>query len=172
MNITITERLRELGYTLPPVPKPLAAYIPAIRAGKYVMTAGQLPLGETGLTTRGIVGAEVGMDEAVQAARVATLNCLAAAGSVAGGVDNITKIIKITVYVASTPGFYDQPKVANGASELLALVFAGSGAHIRSAVGVASLPMNAPVEIELVCEIDEEKADAPQPHRAMGHIAQ
>ncbi|MGL5406897.1 MAG: RidA family protein [Propionibacteriaceae bacterium] len=148
--MTVSARLKELGYDVPAVAKPLAAYVPAVRVGDEVWTSGQLPLVDGNLTIRGKVGAEVSLEEAVQAARICALNALAAAGMVAGGIDNIVRVLKATIFVASAPDFTQQPKVGNGASELLAMTFGSEGQHVRSAVGVASLPMDAPVEIELV----------------------
>lgn len=168
--ITVTERLKELGYTLPPVVKPLAAYVPAMRVGNQVWTSGQLPVVDGQVQFPGKVGVAVSQEQAIQAARICALNAIAAAGSVAGGVDNIERIVKATIFVASDPSFTAQPKVGNGASELLAMVFGGNGQHVRSAVGVASLPLDAPVELELVVEIREpEQAEAPEETRAPVH---
>lgn len=157
--ITVTQRLKELGYTLPPVAKPLAAYVPAMRVGNQVWTSGQLPLVDGQVTTPGKLGGTVSLQQGVEAARVCVLNALAAAGSAAGGVDNISRIVKATIFVASEPTFTAQPKVGNGASELLAMVFGAEGQHVRSAVGVAVLPMDAPVEVELVVEVTEPEAE-------------
>lgn len=151
--INVTARLQELGYKIPTVAKPLAAYIPAIRVGDQVWTSGQLPLVDGNLAYRGKVGAELTVDDGVKAARQCVLNAIAAAGLAAGGIDNIVRVLKMTVFVASAPDFHQQPKVGNGASELLAMVFGSEGQHARSAVGVAVLPMDAPVEIELVVEV-------------------
>ncbi|MEL4503621.1 RidA family protein [Luteococcus sp. H138] len=148
-----SEKLAELGIELPSVAKPLAAYVPAARTGNQVWTSGQLPVVDGKLTVTGKVGGEVGADIAKGQARLAVLNALAAAADVAGGIDNIARICKIVVFVASDPGFTGQPAVGNGASELLGEVFGEAGAHVRSAVGVSVLPMDAPVEIELVCEL-------------------
>lgn len=147
-----SQRLAELGLSLPAVATPLAAYIPAISSAGQVFTSGQLPTVQGTLVARGKVGAEVSPEEATQAARVAVLNALAAAASEAGGVDNIRRIVRLVVYVAGVPEFTGQPQVANGASELLGEVFGPLGRHVRSAVGVASLPLDAPVELELVVE--------------------
>ncbi len=145
-------RLAELGLTLPPVATPLAAYIPAIVSAGQVLTSGQLPTVQGELVATGKVGAEVTVEQAVQAARVAVLNALAAAASEVGGIDNIRRIVRMVVYVAGVPEFTGQPQVANGASELLGDIFGPLGRHVRSAVGVASLPLDAPVELELVVE--------------------
>ncbi len=145
-------RLAELGLTLPPVAAPLAAYIPAIASAGQVLTSGQLPTVQGVLVATGKVGAEVTVEQATQASRVAVLNALAAAASEVGGIDNIRRIVRMVVYVAGTPEFTAQPQVANGASELLGEIFGPLGRHVRSAVGVASLPLDAPVELELVVE--------------------
>src|SRR5215469_9538814 len=147
------ERLAALGLTLPPVVTPLAAYVPAVRSGNTVYTAGQLPMADGRLLSVGKVGAEVGAAEAAVLARTCALNALAAAASVAGGVSGISRIVKLTGFVASAPDFTGQPQVVNGASELLLEIFGEAGRHARSAVGVAVLPLNAPVEIELTVEV-------------------
>jgi enamine deaminase RidA (YjgF/YER057c/UK114 family) len=146
-------RLAALGLTLPQVAPPLAAYVPAVRTGAYVYTAGQLPLVEGQLMATGKVGAEVGVTEASAMARICALNALAAAADAAGGLAAIRRIVKVTGYVASTPDFTGQPQVINGASELLLEVFGDAGRHARSAVGTAVLPLDAPVEVELVVEV-------------------
>ncbi|GAA1391897.1 RidA family protein [Luteococcus peritonei] len=148
-----SERLAELGLELPAVAKPLAAYVPATVVGNQVWTSGQLPVVEGKLAVTGLVGDEVSPEQATEQARTAILNALAAAAEQAGGIDAIKRIIKIVVFVASAPDFTGQPAVGNGASELLGELFGEAGSHVRSAVGVASLPLGAPVEIELVCEI-------------------
>ncbi len=147
------ERLAALGLTLPPVARPLAAYVPAVRSGTMVYTAGQLPVADGQLLSTGKVGAEVGAAEAAALARTCALNALAAAASVAGGLSSITRVIKLTGFVASAPDFTGQPQVVNGASELLLEVFGEAGRHARSAVGAAVLPLDAPVEVELIVEI-------------------
>jgi enamine deaminase RidA (YjgF/YER057c/UK114 family) len=146
-------RLAALGLTLPTVTPPLAAYVPAVRTGSYVYTAGQLPVVDGQLLAAGKVGAEVGAAEAAALARTCALNALAAVASVAGGLSAIRRIVKVTGFVASTPDFTQQPQVVNGASELLLEVFGESGRHARSAVGTAVLPLDAPVEIELIAEV-------------------
>lgn len=145
-------RLQELGIELPQTPSPAGAYVPATRAGNLVFTAGQLPLKEGELTVRGKVGDTVGLDEAREAARLCAMNALSAASTQTGGVAGISRIVKVTGFVASAPGFNDQPQVINGASEFLGEIFADAGLHARSAVGVAELPMDAPVEVEIVVE--------------------
>jgi enamine deaminase RidA (YjgF/YER057c/UK114 family) len=147
------ERLATLGLSLPAVVAPLAAYVPAIRSGALVYTAGQLPMVEGQLLSRGKVGAEVGAAEAAALARTCALNALAAAASVAGGLSSIKRIVKLTGFVASAPDFTAQPQVVNGASELLLEIFGDAGRHARSAVGTAVLPLDAPVEIELIVEV-------------------
>lgn len=145
-------RLAELGLTLPPVATPLAAYVPTVRTGSLIFTAGQLPLVDGVPTVTGKVGAEVTAEQATEAARVAVLNGVAAVAAEAGGVDAITRIVKLVVFVASAPDFTGQPQVANGASDLLGEIFGDAGKHARSAVGVAVLPLDASVELELVVE--------------------
>ncbi|GAA4890735.1 RidA family protein [Tessaracoccus lubricantis] len=149
----VSDRLAELGIDLPPVAAPVAAYVPATRVGNQVWTSGQLPFVDGELTAVGKVGAAVSQDDAVAAARTAALNAVAAAAEVAGGVDNIRRVLKVVVFVASEPGFTAQPAVANGASNLLGEVFGDAGVHVRSAVGVAVLPLDSAVEVELVVEV-------------------
>ena len=146
------ERLRELGYELPAVPEPAASYIPATRAGSLIFTAGQLPLDAGELRATGRVGEEVTPEEAQEAARLCALNALAAAAAEAGGLDNIGRVVKVTGFVASARDFNGQPGVINGASDLLGEVFGEAGLHARSAVGVAELPLGAPVEVEIIVE--------------------
>lgn len=149
-------RLRELGYGLPPVPTPAGSYVPAVRVGGLVFTAGQIPLTQDGgLLHVGRVGAaaEVSVEQAQEAARLCVLNALAAAAGAAGGLSAVRRVVRVTGYVASAEGFRDQPRVLNAASELLGEVFGEAGRHARSAVGVAELPLGAPVEIELVVEV-------------------
>jgi enamine deaminase RidA (YjgF/YER057c/UK114 family) len=146
-------RLALLGLTLPDVPVPAGSYVPAVRDGELVWTAGQLPLVEGTLAGSGLVGADLTAEGAAALARICALNALAAAASVAGGIDRIRRIVKVVGFVASTPSFTGQPAVVNGASDLLGAVFGESGRHARSAVGVAALPLGAPVEIELVAAV-------------------
>ena len=147
-----SERLAGLGLELPAVAAPLAAYTPAVASGGWVLTSGQLPTVSGSLVASGKVGAGVSVAVAVECARVATLNALAAVAAVTGGLDGIGRIVRVVVYVASDPSFTGQPQVANGASELLGAVCADAGVHARSAVGVTVLPLDAPVEVELVVE--------------------
>jgi enamine deaminase RidA (YjgF/YER057c/UK114 family) len=150
---TATERLAALGLTLPPVAAPLAAYVPAVRTGNYVYTSGQLPFVDGKLPGTGKVGDAVAAADAASFARTAALNALAAAASVAGGLDSIVRVVKVTCFVASAPGFTGQAQVANGASELLIEVLGEAGRHARSAVGMAVLPLDTPVEVELIAEV-------------------
>jgi enamine deaminase RidA (YjgF/YER057c/UK114 family) len=145
-------RLAELGLSLPPVAAPLAAYVPATRAGTLVFTSGQLPLADGSLLATGKVGDAVSVSVATACARVCALNALAAVDALVG-LDAVRQVVKVVGYVASTPDFTQQPAVLNGASELLRDVFTDVGAHARSAVGVAALPLDAPVEVELVVEV-------------------
>lgn len=148
------ERLAALGLELPPVAAPVAAYVPAVRAGDYVYTSGQLPFVDGKLAGTGKVGDTVTVEEAVGYARIAALNALAAAASeAAGGLDGVKRVVKVVVFVSSATDFTGQPKVANGASELLTDVLGDAGKHARSAVGVAVLPLDTPVEVEIVAEV-------------------
>jgi len=145
-------RLAELGIELPPVVKPVAAYVPAVRTGNLVYTAGQVPVVAGEMAGTGKVGAEITPEQGRELARICALNALAAVDSVVG-IDAIVRIVKVVGFVASAPGFGGQPGVVNGASLLLGDVFGESGAHARSAVGVSELPLNAPVEVELIVEV-------------------
>jgi len=151
--VSASARLEELGITLPEVARPLAAYVPAVRTGNLVYTAGQLPMQAGKLAGTGKVGGQVSPEQAARLARICALNALAAVDSVVG-IDAVTRVVKVVGFVASAPGFHGQPGVVNGASELLGDVFGDRGAHARSAVGVAELPLDAPVEIELVVEVE------------------
>jgi enamine deaminase RidA (YjgF/YER057c/UK114 family) len=146
-------RLAAIGLTLPKVTPPLAAYVPAVQTGDYVYTSGQLPVVDGQLLATGKVGADVGAVEAAALARTCALNALAAVASVAGGLDAIRRIVKVTGFVASAPSFTQQAQVVNGASELLIEIFGEAGRHARSAVGMAVLPLDAPVEVELIAEV-------------------
>jgi enamine deaminase RidA (YjgF/YER057c/UK114 family) len=148
----VTERLAELGIELPKVAAPVAAYVPAVRSGDLVFTSGQLPTVAGELLARGLVGTAVDPDQAKELARTCALNALAAVDSVVG-LDAVVRVVKVVGFVASAPGFTGQPGVVNGASELLGDVFGDAGQHARSAVGVAVLPLDAPVEVELVVEV-------------------
>ena len=150
--MNVSARLGQLGVTLPQVVAPLASYVPAVRTGNLVYTSGQLPIEGGKLARTGKVGAEISPEEGKALARICALNALAAVGSVVG-IDTVTRVVKVVGFVASAPGFNGQPSVVNGASELLAEVFGDNGAHARSAVGVAELPLDAPVEVELIVEV-------------------
>ena len=154
--MSVAARLAELGLRLPEVAAPVAAYVPAVRSGKYVYTSGQLPIADGALLATGKVGEGEGMvspEAAYQLARTCALNALAAVASVAGGLDQVARVVKVVGFVASDPAFTGQPGVVNGASELLGEVLGDAGRHARSAVGVAVLPLDAPVEVELVVEL-------------------
>jgi len=148
----VRARLAELGLQLPDVVPPVAAYVPAVRTGDLVFTSGQLPMVEGALPSVGKVGALVTPEQAKELARTCALNALAAIEALVG-LDSVVRIVKVVGFVASTPDFTGQPAVVNGASELLADVFGDAGQHARSAVGVAALPLDAPVEVELVVEV-------------------
>ena len=149
---TPEERLAELGLSVPEVAKPVAAYIPAVRSGNLVFTSGQLPMREGQLMATGKVGGEVSSEEAVACAQQCGLNALAAVRAELGDLSAVKRVVKVVCFVASTPDFTGQPAVANGVSELLGEVFGEVGRHARSAVGVPVLPLDAPVEVELVVE--------------------
>lgn len=148
----IDARLQELGITIPDVATPVASYVPAQTTGNLLYTAGQLPFVDGALVQTGKVGGEVSAAQATELARICTLNALAAAKSVLGSLDRITKIVKVNGFVASVPEFIGQPGVLNGASELLGDIFGDIGKHARATVGVAVLPLDAPVEVELIVE--------------------
>ena len=149
----IDEKIKHLGLSLPVAPKPLAAYIPALQVDNLVFTAGQLPSIDGELKFKGKVGAEVNDTDGSKAAEICALNCLSVIKSVIGDLDLVERIIKLTVFVNSADGFSSQPKIANGASELIVKIFGENGKHVRSAVGVNELPLNAPVEIEMIVKI-------------------
>jgi enamine deaminase RidA (YjgF/YER057c/UK114 family) len=143
---------------LPPAAVPVGSYIAGTRVGNLVMVSGQIPMAAGKLTAVGKVGRDVSLDEAVRAARLCGLNALAVAADTAGGIDAIARVVRIAVYVNSAPGFTDQPKVANGASDLMVEVFGEAGKHVRAAVGANELPLDAAVEVELTVEL---RGDAP-----------
>ncbi|MFC1404605.1 MULTISPECIES: RidA family protein [Streptacidiphilus] len=151
----VEAKLAELGLELPQVVPPLAAYVPAVRAGEFVFTSGQLPMVEGKLALTGKVGAEVTAEEAKAQARICALNALAAVKSVVGDLDRIEQVVKVVGFVASATDFTGQPGVVNGASELLGEVLGAAGVHARSAVGVAVLPLDAPVEVEIQVRVSE-----------------
>lgn len=150
----IETKIQMLGLVLPEIPKPLASYVPAKQSGKLVFTAGQLPLVKGDLVSKGILGQDVLVEEAHKAAQICTLNALAAIKGVIGDLDRINQVVKVVGYVASTSTFTQQPAIINGASELLLEIFGEAGKHARSAVGMAVLPLNASVEVELIVEVD------------------
>lgn len=145
----LTQRLSDIGLALPPVNPPVAAYVPATKVGNLVYTAGQLPMVQGALVATGKVGAGITPEQAKELAQVCALNAIAAAGTVCD-VEDIDRVIKVVAFVASAPGFNGQPTVANGASELFGSVFGDAGKHARSAVGVSELPLDAPVEVEVI----------------------
>ncbi|KOG57888.1 RidA family protein [Streptomyces sp. NPDC059558] len=153
MSGVVEAKLAELGLTLPEVVPPLATYQPAVRSGSYVFTAGQLPMIKGNLPVTGKVGAEVSAEQAKELAATCALNALAAVKSVVGDLDKIARVVKVVGFIASAPDFTAQPGVLNGASELLGAVLGEKGVHARSAVGVAVLPLDAPVEVEIQVEL-------------------
>ncbi|WUH99254.1 RidA family protein [Spirillospora sp. NBC_00431] len=150
---TPEERIRELGMELPEVVPPVASYVPTARTGSLVYTAGQIPLVKGELGATGKVGAEVDAEEAARQARICALNAIAALKAEVGELSRVARIVKVVGFVASAPDFHGQPQVINGASDLLVEVFGDAGKHARSAVGVAALPRDVPVEVELIAEI-------------------
>jgi len=154
--MTHSETMASLGVTLPDVVTPVGSYVPALQAGSLVVTSGQLPMREGLLVCTGKVGhderAEVSVEQAAAGASIAVMNALAAVVSVIDSIDRIKRIVKLTVFVNSAPGFTDQPKVANGASDLLVKIFGPAGRHVRSAVGVSALPLDAAIELELMVQ--------------------
>jgi enamine deaminase RidA (YjgF/YER057c/UK114 family) len=150
--MSASARLKELGIELPEVAKPLASYVPAVRSGNLVFTSGQLPTQTGRLAETGKVGADVTPEQGKALARICALNALAAVDSLVG-IDAVARVVKVVGFVASAPGFNGQPGVVNGASDLLTEVFGDRGSHARSAVGVSELPLDAPVEVELVVEV-------------------
>jgi enamine deaminase RidA (YjgF/YER057c/UK114 family) len=147
------ERLADLGLSVPEVAKPVAVYVPAVTSGDLVFTSGQLPMRNGELMMTGKVGAEVGAEEATACAQQCALNAIAAVKSVVGDLSRVAQVVKVVAFVASTPDFTGQPQVANGASELLGTVFGDAGVHARSAVGVPVLPLDSPVEVEVVVRV-------------------
>lgn len=149
----IEEKIKELGYRLPDAPKPVAAYVPALKADNLVFTAGQIPYVKGELKYKGKLGKDIMIDEGRKAAEICALNCLAAIKGIINDLDKIEQIVKLTVFVNSTENFINQPQVANGASELLEKIFAERGKHTRSAVGVSELPLDAAIEIEMIVKV-------------------
>jgi len=150
----IEAKLESMGYKVPEAPKPVAAYVPAVQAGNLIFTSGQLPTVNGELKAKGQVGGDVSVETAYEAARYCALNCLAVVKSLVGDLDRVKRIVKVVGFVNSAPGFNAQPKVVNGASEFLVEVFGDAGKHARSAVGAAGLPLDAPVEVEMVVEVE------------------
>lgn len=151
--MTREDKLKELNLALPEVAKPVAAYVPAVRCGDYVYTSGQIPLVKGEAKYKGKLGQELSIEEGYEAAKICALNCLAAIKSVTGSLDDVEKVVKVVGFVNSIPGFTDQPKVVNGASELVGKVFGEAGQHARSAVGVAELPLGVAVEVEMIVKV-------------------
>ena len=146
----IEGKINQLGFTVPAAPKPLASYIPAVKSGNLVFTAGQLPIKDGSLIFKGKLGKDLNEEDGKKAAQLCALNCLSVIKNEIESLDNIDRIIKMTVFVSSSEGFINHPQVANGASDLIKDIFGENGKHVRSAVGVAELPLNAPVEIEMI----------------------
>jgi enamine deaminase RidA (YjgF/YER057c/UK114 family) len=146
-------RLKEMGFSLPQVPPAAGAYVPAVRTGNLVFCAGQGPYKDGKFLYTGLVGAELTVEQGYEAARVSALNCLAEICSVAGSVNNIVRVVQVRGFIASAPGFTEQPRVLNGASELLIGIFGEAGRHARSAIGTSVLPKNTPVEVEMIVEV-------------------
>ena len=152
----IEEKFKEImGYSVPTAPKPLAAYVPALLNGNMVITSGQFPMKDGKLFAEGKVGNDVSEETGIACANLCAVNCLSAVKSVIGSLDKIDQVLKLTVFVNSADGYYAQPKIANGASEFIVNLFGDAGKHARSAVGVSELPLNAPVEIEMMVRINE-----------------
>jgi enamine deaminase RidA (YjgF/YER057c/UK114 family) len=149
----IEKKLNDMGINIPEAPKPLASYIPVTKVGNLVFTAGQIPMANGEIKFKGKVGIDISLEDSIKAAQLCTVNCLSVIKSVVNSLDNIKRIIKVTVFVNSADGFTDQPKVANGASDLLVKVFGDNGKHVRSAVGVNELPIDSAVEIEMIVEV-------------------
>lgn len=148
-----SEKMAELGITLPPAPRPVAAYVPGVLVDGWGYISGQLPLVDGELRYAGRVGGELTAEEGYDAARICVLNCLAVAAELAGGIDRIERVVKVTGFVSSAPGFTGQPGVINGASELLGEILGAAGRHARAAVGVGELPLGAAVEVEMIVKI-------------------
>ena len=151
--MTPEERLRDMGLELPPAPKPVGVYIPAVRTGSLVFVSGQLPTKDGKLIAQGHVGDDVSVEEAKACARQAALNALAVVAAEVGGLENVRRVVRLTGHVASAPGFTDQAKVMNAASELVGQIFGEAGRHSRAALGAAELPLGAPIELEMIVEV-------------------
>jgi len=153
----IEEKITSLGLQLPEVAKPVASYIPAVQSGNLVFISGQIPFVHGKLLCRGKLGKEIDLEKGYECARIAVMNCIAALKSVIGDLDKVKRIVKITGYVNSAAGFEDQPKVLNGASDLVIEIFGEKGRHSRTAIGTNELPLAAPVEVDLIAEIQQQK---------------
>lgn len=151
----IEEKIKELGYEIPSAPKPVASYIPATVVGDLVFTAGQIPFLNGEIKYKGQVGKELSEDDGIAAAKLCALNCLSVIKDVIGNLDKIERIVKLTVFVSGVEGAGNQPKVANGASDFVVQVFGENGKHVRAAVGVSGLPLNVPVEVEMIAQIQK-----------------
>lgn len=149
----IEKKIESLGLELPEVPRPVASYIPAVHSGNYVFTSGQLPMIKGELKARGKIGSDLTVEQGYECAKVAALNCLAAVKSVLGELDRVRRIVRVTGFVNSAPGFEEQPKVINGASDLLVEIFGEKGKHSRLALGANELPLGSPVEVEMIVEV-------------------
>lgn len=149
----IEEKLRKLGIIIPEPPAPLAAYVPGVKIGNMIYTSGQLPTENGELKFSGVIDTDISEENGIKAARLSVLNCLGVVKSLCGSLDNVERIVKLTVFVCSDETFYNHPKIANGASELLLEIFGEAGKHARSAVGVSALPKGATVEIEMIAQI-------------------
>lgn len=147
------EKIIELGIEIPEAPKPLASYVPAVKSGNFIFTSGQLPIKNGKLFYTGKVGESITEDEAIKAAELCAVNCLSAAKTIVKSLDDIKRVVKVVVFVASSKDFNSQPKIANGASDLIVKIFGDFGKHSRSAVGVSELPLNAPIEVEMIFEV-------------------
>ncbi len=151
--MSFEKKLQQLGITLPEPPKPVAAYVPGVVVDKFIYTAGQIPFVNGQLKYKGKAGKDVSVEDAYEAAKICVLNCLSIVKSLAGSLDNVEKVVKVVGFVNSAEGFDQQPKVINGASELLGQIFGDTGAHARSAVGVSELPLGATCEVELIVKL-------------------
>jgi enamine deaminase RidA (YjgF/YER057c/UK114 family) len=151
--MTIESKLKELRITLPIAPKPVANYVPAVRAGELIFTSGVLPMKEGKLAYEGKLGKELTVEQGQEAARLAVLNALAVVKQEIGNLEKVLRVVRLTGHVASSPGFVQQPAVLNGASDLLVAIFGEAGRHTRAALGAAELPLNSPIELELIVQI-------------------
>lgn len=151
--MSVEAKLKEMGLTVPEAPKPVAAYVPAVKAGEYIYTSGQIPFVNGELKYKGKVGNDLTPEQGYEAAKICCLNCLSVIKGQIGDLNQIKRIVKVTGFVSSAPGFNGQPGVINGASELLGQLFGEQGQHARSAVGVNELPLDAAVEVEMIVQV-------------------